>query len=154
MQSIREADVQTIELHARVFHYREGTNVYARAKLELPVGKVVSLKYVSQSQPFDLKGMSWANLVQNPDRDDFHQEMHGLNVPRKALEEVEEVLVNLDVPESNSKWVSLCYPIGDACRIVFPNMNPTNSALIVHAGFKRYHNDEALISNDSGIRIM
>ncbi len=156
MQTIQEADVQTIELHTRVFNYKEGTNVYARAKLELPAaGKVVSLKFVSQSKPFDNTGQPWDKLMQQPEAESSRIaiEVRAINAPHRVLEEIKEVLVNLDIPESNLKWVSLCYPIGEICRMIFPNLNAANSALIVHEGFKRYHNDEALLSSECLMRL-
>ncbi len=147
---------QTIELHARVFTYKDGTNAYARALLTLPVtGNVVSLKFITSSTPFYIKDFAWADKVQDPTADvacNF-SELKATNVPIPMLDHIEEVLVNVHLPQSTIQWVALCYPIGDICRGIFRNMKAVNSALICHAGYKRLHNDEALLSKDAALYV-
>ncbi len=66
-------------------------------------------------------------------------------------ENVKRVLVNLCIPPAtqrldiDAKWRALASVIGSLCRSAFPNLDPKESALIVHQGFERYHNDEAFL---------
>ncbi len=148
-------------------------SVFATASLEFEqMNTVASVKFVfSEEDPCpslsgkpiskllgcyqgNLTASSQANYVGDSISFWKGENVHVNDALLKAREEnVKQVIVNLyiplatNVPVSDAAWSHLIQAVGTICRAAFPNMDPKESALIIHRGSERYHKDEAFLIN-------